>query len=163
MFACLEELSEKQDVTTELVRFRLLPLLKGNQFFIDWFLQCIGLDKSGSSKDNESLDNDAGSNETVSYQNHSELKPVVGADEIENKNVDENQHQQNVSPQVAKAEEKSYFNDENEAPASFLANEISAAAASEHTLCDNVLTRSHSIRLNSVSNTSFNKLKPPDQ
>lgn len=66
--ACLKELSEEPDVTIDRIRSRVLPLLKGNQLLIDWFLQCIGPDKCESSKDeyetlvlrkgNESFDDD---------------------------------------------------------------------------------------------------------
>lgn len=51
MFACLKELSEEPDVTIERIRSRILPLLKGNQLLIEWFLQCIGPDKCESTKD----------------------------------------------------------------------------------------------------------------
>lgn len=51
MFACLKELSEESDLTIERIRTRILPLLKGNQLLIEWFLQCIGPDKCESSKD----------------------------------------------------------------------------------------------------------------
>lgn len=69
MFACLKELSEEPDLTIERIRTRILPLLKGNQLLIEWFLQCIGPDKCESSKDeyetlalrkgNESFDDDS--------------------------------------------------------------------------------------------------------
>lgn len=68
MLTCLKELSEESDVTVERIRTRILPLLKGNQLLIDWFLQCIGPDKCENSKDeyetlmlrkgNESFDDD---------------------------------------------------------------------------------------------------------
>lgn len=51
MLACLKELSEESDVTIERIRTRILPLLKGNQLLIEWFLQCTGPDKCESSKD----------------------------------------------------------------------------------------------------------------
>lgn len=263
MFACLKELSEEPDVTIERIRSRILPLLKGNQFLNDWFLQCIGPDKCDSSKDeyetmvlrkggNEAIDDDQFEciphseispdpndnpchtrylngrlfygnrfplpaklsfgavpsstissdsteadrqyligNKTVTYRcvhnikefadnkmrdrHHSELEPVVGANEVvENNSDDELQHQQqqSVSPQSAKMEEKAHFNDENEAPSTSPINTNAAATtASEHVLCDNVLLRAHSIRLNPALHTSLvhmnaellNKLKPPDQ
>lgn len=68
MFACLKELSEDEDVSIDRIRSRVLPLLKGNQLLIDWFLQSIGPDKCESTKDeyetlvlrkgNESFDDD---------------------------------------------------------------------------------------------------------
>lgn len=51
MLACLKELSVDPDVTIERIRSKILPLLKGNQLLIDWFLQCVGPDKCESSKD----------------------------------------------------------------------------------------------------------------
>lgn len=44
-------MSEESDLTIERIRTRILPLLKGNQLLIEWFLQCIGPDKCESSKD----------------------------------------------------------------------------------------------------------------
>lgn len=68
VFACLKELSDDPDVTIERLRSKMLPLLKGNQLLIEWFLQCVGPDKCESSKDeyetlvlrkgNESFDDD---------------------------------------------------------------------------------------------------------
>lgn len=245
-------------MTIERIRTRILPLLKGNQLLIEWFLQCIGPDKCESSKDEyetlvlrkgtESFDDDqfeciphseimpdpndnpchtrylngrlfygnrfplpaklsfgavpcssissdsteadrqyliGGSSKTITYRcvhnikefadnkmrdrNHSELEPAekMGTNDIENNSDDE--QQQNVSPHVVKVEEKGNFDDEHEAlAAASLAN--AAANANEHTLCDNVLLRAHSIRLNPALHTSLhmnaellNKLKPPDQ
>lgn len=261
MFACLKELSEEPEVTIERIRTRILPLLKGNQLLIEWFLQCIGPDKCESSKDeyetlvlrkgNESFDDDqcecipqieilpdpndnpchtrylngrlfygnrfplpaklsfgavpcttiandsteadrqylmGGANKPATYRcvhnikefadnkmrdrHHSELEPVVGASEVENNSDDEQQQQQQSVPtQIVKVEEKG-FDEENEAPSTASANAIAAAATTnEHTLCDNVLLRAHSIRLNPALHTSLvhmnaellNKLKPPDQ
>lgn len=55
-------------MTIDRIRSKVLPLLKGNQLLIDWFLQCIGPDKCDSSKEeyetlmlrkgNESIDDD---------------------------------------------------------------------------------------------------------
>lgn len=69
MLACLKELSDEPDLTIERIRTRILPLLKGNQLLIEWFLQCIVPDKCESSKDeyetlvlrkgNESFDDDS--------------------------------------------------------------------------------------------------------
>lgn len=68
MLACLKELSDEPDVTIDRMRTRILPLLKGNQLLIDWFLQCVAPDKCDSSKEeyetlvlrkgNESFDDD---------------------------------------------------------------------------------------------------------
>lgn len=38
---CLEELSEEDNLTIERMKSKLLPLLKGNQLLINWFLECI--------------------------------------------------------------------------------------------------------------------------
>lgn len=64
----MKELSEDPDVTIDRIRLKVLPLLKGNQLLIDWFLQCIAPDKCESGKDeyetlvlrkgNESFDDD---------------------------------------------------------------------------------------------------------
>lgn len=64
----MKELSEDSDVTIERIRLKVLPLLKGNQLLIDWFLQCVSPDKCDSNKDeyetlvlrkgNESFDDD---------------------------------------------------------------------------------------------------------
>lgn len=51
VLACLKELADDPDVTIERIRSKILPLLKGNQLLIDWFLQCVGPDKCESSKD----------------------------------------------------------------------------------------------------------------
>lgn len=68
VIACLTELSDDPENTIDRIRTRVLPLLKGNQLLIDWFLQCVGPDKCESSKDeyetlvlrkgNESFDDD---------------------------------------------------------------------------------------------------------
>lgn len=73
-------MSEDPDVTIDRVRTRILPLLKGNQLLIDWFLQCVGPDKCESSKDeyetlvlrkgNESFDDDQ-----FEYIPHSDVLP----------------------------------------------------------------------------------------
>uniref|UniRef100_A0A1A9X312 Uncharacterized protein n=1 Tax=Glossina brevipalpis TaxID=37001 RepID=A0A1A9X312_9MUSC len=39
IYNCLNELAEDPDVTTKKVENKILPLLKGNQFLIDWFMQ----------------------------------------------------------------------------------------------------------------------------
>lgn len=257
MFACLKELSEESDLTIERIRTRILPLLKGNQLLIEWFLQCIGPDKCESSKDEyetlllrkgtESFDDDSfecipngeigpdptdnpchirylngrlfygnrfplpaklsfgavpcmtiasdsieadrqhligGANKPFSYRcvhnikefadskmrdrHHSELEPAVSIIEVENNSDDEQQQNQHcVTPSVVKVEEKSSHEDDSETPAA------ATATASEHMLCDNMLLRAHSIRLNPALHTSLvhshmnaellNKLKPPDQ
>jgi hypothetical protein len=38
MYACMNELSNEQDLTIEAVKIKILPLLKGNQLLIDWFM-----------------------------------------------------------------------------------------------------------------------------
>ncbi|XP_031624264.1 uncharacterized protein LOC116341381 isoform X2 [Contarinia nasturtii] len=68
ILTCLKELSEDPDVTFDRLRSRVLPLLKGNQLLIDWFLQCVSPDKCDNTKDeyetlilrkgNESFDDD---------------------------------------------------------------------------------------------------------
>lgn len=42
VFACLKELAEEDDVKVEKIRNKIVPLLKGNQLLVDWFLQCLG-------------------------------------------------------------------------------------------------------------------------
>lgn len=49
--ACLKELSEDPNVTIDRIRSKVVPLLKGNQFLIDWFYQYVAPDKCESSKD----------------------------------------------------------------------------------------------------------------
>ncbi|XP_075169020.1 gon-4 like protein muscle wasted [Haematobia irritans] len=39
IYNCLNELSEDPDVTMKKIETRIIPLLKGNQFLIDWFMQ----------------------------------------------------------------------------------------------------------------------------
>lgn len=39
IYNCLAELAEDPEVTMKQVESKILPLLKGNQFLIDWFLQ----------------------------------------------------------------------------------------------------------------------------
>ncbi|XP_055309941.1 uncharacterized protein LOC129573467 [Sitodiplosis mosellana] len=51
VLACLKELSEDPDVTIDRIRSKILPLLKGNQLLIDWFIQCVAPDKCDSTKD----------------------------------------------------------------------------------------------------------------
>lgn len=46
VWACLKELSEEEDVKMEKVRNKIMPLLKGNQLLVDWFLQCMGTETS---------------------------------------------------------------------------------------------------------------------
>lgn len=42
MLSCLKELADEEDLKLEKVRNKILPLLKGNQLLMDWFLECIG-------------------------------------------------------------------------------------------------------------------------
>ncbi|KAL7035582.1 hypothetical protein ACKWTF_008455 [Chironomus riparius] len=39
VYACINELSNEQDLTLERLKSKILPLLKGNQVLIDWFLE----------------------------------------------------------------------------------------------------------------------------
>lgn len=39
IYACLNELSNEKEVTMEQLKARMLPLLKGNQLLIDWFME----------------------------------------------------------------------------------------------------------------------------
>lgn len=39
VYNCLSELAEEEDVTMEKIESRIMPLLKGNQFLVDWFKQ----------------------------------------------------------------------------------------------------------------------------
>lgn len=42
VLACLKELAEDEDIKMEKIRNKIVPLLKGNQLLVDWFLQCLG-------------------------------------------------------------------------------------------------------------------------
>lgn len=95
-------------------------------------------------------------------RHHSELEPVASTTEVEINSDEEHQQQQCVAPiATIKVEEKAA--EDGEAPAT--------SSASEPTLCDNILLRAHSIRLNPALHSSLvhlnaellNKLKPPDQ
>lgn len=61
ILACLKELADEEDIKMEKIRSKVLPLLKGNQLLIDWFLQCLG---------NESLviDNKKDDYETITFR-----------------------------------------------------------------------------------------------
>lgn len=39
IYACLNDLSNEQDLTMDRIKAKVLPLLKGNQLLIDWFLE----------------------------------------------------------------------------------------------------------------------------
>lgn len=39
IYNCLNDLAEDPDVTMKKVETKIVPLLKGNQFLIDWFMQ----------------------------------------------------------------------------------------------------------------------------
>lgn len=39
IYACINELSNEQDLTLERLKSKILPLLKGNQVLIDWFME----------------------------------------------------------------------------------------------------------------------------
>ncbi|XP_070499885.1 uncharacterized protein mute [Chironomus tepperi] len=39
VYACINELSNEQDLTLERLKSKILPLLKGNQVLIDWFME----------------------------------------------------------------------------------------------------------------------------
>lgn len=46
ILACLKDLSNDENVSIEKIRTKICPLFKNNQLLIDWFLQCLGNDKS---------------------------------------------------------------------------------------------------------------------
>lgn len=85
---CLRDLSEDPDLNLDHIKSKLLPLLKGHQLLVNWFLECIGdssiIDSAPS--DYETLvcrkPTDAIDDETDTYENipHSEIQP----DPIEN-------------------------------------------------------------------------------
>lgn len=84
VMACLKELSEEEDVKMEKIRNKIVPLLKGNQLLVDWFLQCLGNEtaESGNTKDEyetisfrkatDAIDDDT---ETYEYIPQSEIFP----------------------------------------------------------------------------------------
>lgn len=39
VYTSLNELSDDTELTMDKIKFKILPLLKGNQFLTDWFLQ----------------------------------------------------------------------------------------------------------------------------
>ncbi|XP_055374922.1 uncharacterized protein LOC129607773 [Condylostylus longicornis] len=45
IYNCLNELSEDNDLTLDKIKSKILPLLKGNQYLIDWFLQVFPSEK----------------------------------------------------------------------------------------------------------------------
>lgn len=98
-------------------------------------------------------------------RHHSELDHVCNSgtiDEVDNNSDEEH----NCVPATEKMEEKNSFEEDIEHPSS-----ANASTVNEHVLCDNILLRAHSIRLNPSLHTSMvhsnaellNKLKPLDQ
>lgn len=49
VLTCLKELADEEDVKIEKIRNKIVPLLKGNQLLVDWFLQCLGNDTGENS------------------------------------------------------------------------------------------------------------------
>lgn len=49
IYSCLNELSNESDLTMERLKSKILPLLKGNQLLIDWFLQLFEQEKAPES------------------------------------------------------------------------------------------------------------------
>lgn len=39
VYNCLNELAEEKDINMEVIKSKIIPLLKGNQFLTEWFLQ----------------------------------------------------------------------------------------------------------------------------
>jgi hypothetical protein len=52
VYACINELSSEQDLTIESIKLKILPLMKGNQLLIDWFMELF----DRPSESNMSLD-----------------------------------------------------------------------------------------------------------
>lgn len=55
IFACLNELLNEKDVTMERLKDKILPLLKGNQILIDWFLELFDKPPESSHSEFESV------------------------------------------------------------------------------------------------------------
>lgn len=49
IYSCLNDLSNESDLTMERLKSKILPLLKGNQLLIDWFLQLFEQEKPSES------------------------------------------------------------------------------------------------------------------
>ncbi|CAO1402788.1 unnamed protein product [Diamesa hyperborea] len=49
IYSCLNDLSNEPDLTMERLKLKILPLLKGNQLLIDWFLQLFEQEKAPES------------------------------------------------------------------------------------------------------------------
>lgn len=55
IYACLNELSNEQDLTLERLKAKILPLLKGNQLLIDWFIELFDRPSDDVSDEYEKL------------------------------------------------------------------------------------------------------------
>lgn len=60
IYNCLNELSSMEDVTIEMVKESILPLLKGNPLLIDWFQQMFSNEKP--------IDYNEGDSETINWK-----------------------------------------------------------------------------------------------
>lgn len=61
VLACLKDLAEDEDIKMEKIRNKIVPLLKGNQLLVDWFLQCLGNEPAENSNTKDEY-------ETISFR-----------------------------------------------------------------------------------------------
>lgn len=87
IYACLNEMSNEKDLTMEKLKAKILPLLKGNQLLIDWFLELFSKPPESVLPEFESIYiKKSLSDSDNSIDNYEEIH---SKDLIECKNVDE--------------------------------------------------------------------------
>lgn len=86
ILTCLNDLSNERNVTFETVKVKLLPLLKGNQLLIDWFMQLFGKPLNSPLSEYETINMKKNYSDDVSEEFYEEIQP---SDLIESDNIDE--------------------------------------------------------------------------
>lgn len=90
VYACLNELSNEKDLTMDRLKERVLPLLKGNQLLIDWFLQLFEKPLEGVAAEFESVYiKKSLSDSESSFDNYEEIhsKDLVECDNVDELNA----------------------------------------------------------------------------